>query len=85
MNSFGLILDHERRKQRALATGQVAAYAVHCVQCGICAYNCPAGIDIRAYTWRGRAVDDDRCIMCGECVARCPRGVLHFRAASVPL
>jgi heterodisulfide reductase subunit C len=49
-----------------------------CVQCGICSYNCPIAIDVRAHAWRGRPILDSRCLTCGECVQRCPRGVLAF-------
>jgi ferredoxin len=56
-----------------------------CVQCGICAYNCPVGIDIRGYAWRGEPVSDGRCIACGECVARCPRGALRFESLDCTL
>jgi ferredoxin len=73
-------LDQERRRRQALHA-RVVPDAVRCVQCGICSYNCPMGIDIRGYAWRSEPVSDSRCIACGECVARCPRGVLYFEAA----
>ncbi|MBP7690198.1 MAG: 4Fe-4S dicluster domain-containing protein, partial [Thermoflexales bacterium] len=37
----------------ALAQGQVVPEAARCVQCGICSYNCPINIDVRAHAWRG--------------------------------
>ncbi len=49
-----------------------------CVQCGMCSYNCPMGIDVRAHAWRGDAIHDSHCLTCSECVNRCPRGVLRF-------
>ncbi len=51
---------------------------VRCVQCGICSYNCPIGIDVRRYAWLGAPIKDSHCLTCGECLARCPRGVLRF-------
>jgi ferredoxin len=54
-----------------------------CVQCGICSYNCPIGIDVRAHAWQGTAVRHSQCLTCGECVARCPRGVLRFEATDL--
>jgi ferredoxin len=51
---------------------------VRCVQCGNCSYNCPIGIDVRAYARRGKPIHDSHCLTCGECVKRCPRGVLNF-------
>lgn len=49
-----------------------------CVQCGICSYNCPINIDVRAHAWRGLPIRDSHCLTCGQCVQRCPRGVLRF-------
>lgn len=65
-------------RARVLATGQVVPDPARCVQCGICSYNCPLGLDVRAYAWRGEPIDDGRCLTCGQCVGRCPRGVLRF-------
>jgi ferredoxin len=60
---------------------QVAADASRCVQCGICGFNCPVGIEVREYARRGQNVTDCRCISCGECIAKCPRGTLSWGAA----
>ena len=49
-----------------------------CVQCGICSFACPMGIDVRRHVWHGEPVKDSRCITCGQCVKRCPRGLLRF-------
>lgn len=65
-------------KHTLLASGQVVPDPARCVQCGICSYNCPIGIDVRAHAWRGAPVVNSHCLTCGECVARCPRGVLRF-------
>lgn len=65
-------------RHHALAEAQVTPDPSRCVQCGICSYNCPAGIDVRAHAWRGRAIFDSHCLTCSECVNRCPRGVLRF-------
>jgi NAD-dependent dihydropyrimidine dehydrogenase PreA subunit len=61
-----------------LAEGHVVPDPSRCVQCGICTYNCPIEIDVRAYAWRGESINRSECLTCGECVARCPRGVLRF-------
>ena len=66
------------KKTAILAAGQVVPAKGRCVQCGICSYNCPIGIDVRAHALRGIPVNDKHCLTCGECVARCPRGVLSF-------
>jgi ferredoxin len=76
------LLDRENRRRQALASACVVPDATRCVQCGICSYNCPMGVDVRAYAWDGEPVGDSRCIACGECISRCPRGVLYFSAMS---
>jgi ferredoxin len=72
------IFKWEATKQQVLTSGYIVSNQALCVQCGICSYNCPIGIDIRFNTWMGEPVKDSRCLTCGECVARCPRGALHF-------
>ncbi|MEI8335017.1 MAG: 4Fe-4S dicluster domain-containing protein [Chloroflexota bacterium] len=61
-----------------LATSWVTPEAARCVQCGMCSFNCPMGIDVRRHVWRGEPVHDSGCLTCGECVKRCPRGLLRF-------
>jgi NAD-dependent dihydropyrimidine dehydrogenase PreA subunit len=61
-----------------LTTGQVVPEASRCVQCGICSFNCPIGIDVRRHAWLGQPIEDSYCLTCGECVRRCPRSVLRF-------
>ncbi|MCB2224999.1 MAG: 4Fe-4S binding protein [Actinobacteria bacterium] len=67
--------------RRVAASGVVTPHPSRCVQCGICSFGCPIGIDVRAHVWLGATIDDRRCLTCGECVARCPRGVLSFTSA----
>jgi len=74
-NFFGV----DANRRHVLAAGQVVPDSSRCVQCGICSYNCPIGIDVRAYAWRGESIKHSECLTCGECVNRCPRGVLRFR------
>jgi ferredoxin len=71
-------LKRDADKHAVLSTGQVVPDSARCVQCGICSYNCPIGIDVRAHAWSGDPVVHSQCLTCGECVARCPRGVLRF-------
>lgn len=71
-------LPTDAERLRLLARGHVEAVAGRCVQCGICSYNCPMGIDVRSYSRVAAPVLESHCILCGECVARCPRGVLRF-------
>jgi ferredoxin len=75
---FETLFKQTIEKQKNLAHGQVVPDAWRCVQCGICSYNCPAGIDIRRHALVGKPVNDRHCLTCGECILRCPRGVLHF-------
>lgn len=76
-------LQRHRARHVALVAGQVVADATRCVQCGICTYNCPMGIDVRRHAWRGEAIRESSCLTCGECVMRCPRGVLRFERLSL--
>jgi ferredoxin len=71
-------LPTDGERLRLLIGSHVEALAGRCVQCGICSYNCPVGIDVRSYSRRALPVLESHCILCGECVARCPRGVLRF-------
>lgn len=68
----------DSNRRRTLAAGHVVPDPDRCVQCGICTYNCPISIDVRAHAWRGEPIAHSECLTCGECVARCPRGVLQF-------
>lgn len=60
---------------------QVTTDATRCVQCGICGYNCPVGIEVREYARRGENVTDSRCISCGACIEKCPRGTVKWGPA----
>jgi ferredoxin len=71
-------LHFDLTRYAVLCEGYIMPEAVRCVQCGICSYNCPIGIDVRGHAWRGQPINDSHCLTCGECVARCPRGVLRF-------
>lgn len=65
-------------KRETLASGIIVPDQNRCVQCGICSFNCPIGVDVRAHALRGLKIQESKCLTCGECVRRCPRGVLHF-------
>lgn len=67
--------------EASIGLKQVAADASRCVQCGLCGYNCPVGIEVREYARRGQNVTDPRCISCGACIEKCPRGTLRWGAA----
>ena len=75
----------EKSRFTALSIGQVVSQKDLCVQCGICSFNCPIGIDVRKLVWDGSSVKDSRCLTCGECVRRCPRGVLRFERSNISL
>jgi NAD-dependent dihydropyrimidine dehydrogenase PreA subunit len=76
--SFLNLFKSDSARRTALYSGHVVADSARCVQCGICSYNCPIAIDVRAHVWRDEAVKNSECLTCGECVVRCPRGVLRF-------
>ena len=73
-------LQPDLNRYTALSEGQVVPEALRCVQCGICSYNCPIDIDVRASAWRGLPIHDSHCLTCGQCVALCPRGVLRMES-----
>ena len=80
---MGIFSNWRRNKSNVIETvvsglKQVNADPARCVQCGICGYNCPVGIEVRDYAWRGLNVTDPRCISCGTCIERCPRGTLRW-------
>ena len=77
------LLARDILKRRALVSARVVADPARCVECGICSFNCPLGIDVRKHVRQGLPVSDRACLTCGECVARCPRGTLRFERSSV--
>lgn len=80
------LFEKDLRRQQALADACVTPNAARCVQCGICSYNCPLGLDVRSHAYQGIPISNTRCLTCGECVARCPRGVLSLqRSAHLPV
>jgi Pyruvate/2-oxoacid:ferredoxin oxidoreductase delta subunit len=77
------LLHRDKLKRRALVSAMVVAESVRCVECGICTFNCPQGIDVRSSARRGLPISTSFCLTCGECVARCPRGTLRFETSPV--
>jgi len=73
----------EINKRIGLTAGHIDSDPAKCVQCGICSYNCPIGIDVRAHVWDREPMINTQCITCGKCIALCPRGVLQFVATDV--
>jgi len=71
-------LSREFQRREVLVSGHVVPKPGRCVQCGICSFNCPIGIDVRRHAWLGEHIEASQCLTCGECVRRCPRGVLSF-------
>jgi ferredoxin len=78
---LGRLLRRDKLKRRAMVSAVVVAEPIRCVECGICTYNCPLGIDVRAHVRLRQPVADSFCLTCGECVARCPRGTLRFEVS----
>jgi NAD-dependent dihydropyrimidine dehydrogenase PreA subunit len=73
----------DRAEHAALASAWVVPESSRCVQCGICSFSCPMGIDVRRHVWLGEPVKDSHCLTCGECIARCPRRLLRFERATI--
>jgi len=83
MIDFQHLLRGEVSRHQARAEGCVVPEPARCVQCGICSFSCPIGIDVRRYAWKGQSIGESYCLTCGECVARCPRGVLRFERSNL--
>jgi ferredoxin len=81
--NFRNLFSIENRRRQVIVEAVVVPDTSRCVQCGICSYHCPIGIDVRRHAWLGEPVIDSHCITCGECVARCPRGVLRFDRSEI--
>ena len=73
----------ERARRQVIVEGLLVPEYSRCVQCGVCSYYCPIGIDIRRHVWTNKPINDSHCLTCGECVARCPRGVLRFEKSNL--
>lgn len=67
----------------ATTAGYVVADATRCVQCGMCGYNCPMGIDVRSFARHGVPIINAGCLECGTCIRVCPRGTLRWAVESV--
>lgn len=80
---FKKLIHQDQTRHRVLSSGWVMPDAARCVQCGICSFNCPIGIDVRRHAWEGIPVHNSQCLTCGECVQRCPRGVLRFETTTL--
>ena len=50
----------DRVRYAALAAAWVVPEPSRCVQCGICSFHCPMGIDVRRHVWRAEPVKDGR-------------------------
>ena len=73
----------ENTRRQVIVEGQVVPDSARCVQCGICSYYCPIGIDVRRHAWLNIPIFDSHCLTCGECIARCPRAVLRFEKTNI--
>ena len=80
---FRRLFQQEAQRRHAMVAAHVVAEPARCVECGICSFNCPLGIDVRSHARRGQPVADNYCLTCGECVARCPRGTLRMESTDV--
>jgi ferredoxin len=80
---LGYLFDQESYRRQALATAIIHTEPIRCVQCGICSFSCPVGLDVRRQVREGTPIAHANCLSCGQCVDRCPRGVLSFEASPI--
>jgi len=81
--SIQTIFNPTAQKHNHLVSSVIVSEAIRCVQCGICSFNCPLGVDVRLHAYQGLPITESSCLTCGECVRRCPRGVLRFDTAPI--
>jgi ferredoxin len=79
---LGSLLHRDKQRRQAMVSAVVVAEPTRCVECGICTFNCPLGIDVRTHARLGQPVADRYCLTCGDCVARCPRGTLRLDSSA---
>ena len=77
------LIQRDSARRQALVRAHVVPDSIRCVQCGICSYNCPLGIDVRQHAWKNEPIKQSECLTCGECIRRCPRGVLGFEDSNI--
>src|SRR3972149_749235 len=51
---FAKVLGLARSAPPKTITGHVASDPIRCVQCGVCGYNCPGGVQVRDYARQGK-------------------------------
>jgi heterodisulfide reductase subunit C len=81
--NIGTLFRQEWTRRKVMVEGYIVPDTFRCVQCGVCTFNCPLGIDIRDHVWNRRSIKDSRCLTCGECLVRCPRGVLRVERSNL--
>ena len=84
LTTISRAISADLKYKHGVAIVHVVPDAIRCMQCGICSFNCPAGIDVRTYAWQGQPVDDSACLTCGQCVLCCPRRALRFEPMKLP-
>lgn len=45
----------------------------NCINCNVCSYNCPMGIDVPNMN------RDPECILCGKCTEVCPKKIIYYK------
>ncbi|MDE5823103.1 MAG: EFR1 family ferrodoxin [Lachnospiraceae bacterium] len=69
-----------RPYKKAGGAGMVPKAAKECVNCGLCAKNCPAQAISRENM---KTADSTKCISCMRCVVRCPKSARKVNSAMV--
>lgn len=77
---IGLEIPGNRPYKKAGGAGMVPKAAKECVNCGLCAKQCPAGaIDLKDV----KTADGGKCISCMRCVVKCPHAARKVNGGMV--
>jgi polyferredoxin len=72
MGTLSSLVARARKSERVLRVSSA------CVSCGICARDCPLGLEPQEY--RGAALSHPDCVQCGKCALSCPKDAIGYGA-----
>lgn len=70
MGTISSIVARARRSERVLRVSS------SCVSCGVCARDCPLGIE--PHSFKGNGLYHPDCVQCGKCAISCPKDAIGY-------